>query len=169
MAENDSTLCKITQLLTQKYRCHTVVLYGSRARGQTTPTSDYDVVGVCKRGSKTRIAKKENGKFWGVFVYSEKDLRKLSDQHLSWKHAQILYSAGPYGKNLLNRIEKLLKKPFKPHPKYEFEIMVQNSFAANNLVDRSFGESQSSLETAANYPANHHLSRAAHLYRSEEV
>lgn len=122
MAKNDSTLNKIIQLLTQKYRCHTVVLYGSRARGQTTPTSDYDVVGVCKRGSKTRIAKKEDGKFWDVFVYSEKDLRKLNDQHLSWKHARILYSAGPYGKNLLSRIEKLLKKPFKPHPKYEVEV-----------------------------------------------
>lgn len=102
MAEKiDSTLKEIVQVLTDKYHCHTVVLYGSRARGQTTPTSDYDVIGVCKRGSKTRIARKHDGKFWDVFIYAEKDLRKLNDQHLSWKHARILYSENSYGKTLL--------------------------------------------------------------------
>jgi predicted nucleotidyltransferase len=52
---------------------HTVILYGSRARGQTTPTSDYDVIGVRKDEKKTRIAKKQDSKFWDVFVYAEKD------------------------------------------------------------------------------------------------
>ncbi len=71
-------------------------LYGSRARGQITPTSDYDVVGVCKSGNKTRISKKVDGKFWDVFVYSEKDLKMLSDRHLSRKNARILYSRGSF-------------------------------------------------------------------------
>jgi predicted nucleotidyltransferase len=119
----DATLRDIVQELTRKYRCHTVILYGSRAIGQTTPTSDYDVIGVRKDGKKTRIAKKQDGKFWDVLVYPEKDLRKLDDQHLSWKHARILHSVGPYGKTLLTRIKKLLKKPFKPHPDYEIESL----------------------------------------------
>lgn len=119
----DHTLNEIVQVLTRKYSCHTVILYGSRAKGQATPTSDYDVVGVRKEGKKTRIAKKQDGKFWDVFVYPEKVLRKLDDQHLSWKHARILYSVGPYGKTLLSRIKKLLKKPFKPHADYEVEAL----------------------------------------------
>lgn len=123
LTDNDLTLSKIVQVLTQKYHCHTVILYGSRARGQTTSTSDFDVVGVCKRGKKTRIAKKQDGKFWDVHVYPEKDLRKLNEQHLSWKHARILHSVGPYGQRLLDRIEKLLKRPFKPHPDYEVEVI----------------------------------------------
>lgn len=116
---NDLTLNAIVRLLKIKYRCHTVVLYGSRARGQTTSTSDYDVIGVCRRGERTRIAKKHNDRYWDVFVYSEKDLLKLGDQHLSWKNARILYQSGHYGSNLLKRIQKLLKKPFKRHPLYE--------------------------------------------------
>lgn len=121
---NDSTLIAIARLLRNKYNCHSVILYGSRARGQTTPTSDYDVIGVCKSGKKTRIAKKVEGKFWDVFVYAEKDLKVLSDQHLSWKHAQILYSNGTYAKGLLRRVDKLLKKPFKRHPAYEVKVTI---------------------------------------------
>ncbi len=117
------TLDSIIDELKSKYKCHTIVLYGSRARGQTTSTSDYDVIGVCKRGEKTRIAKKQKGQYWDVFVYPEKDLRKLGDQHMSWKHARILYEKGPYAKLLLKRIQNLLKKPFKRHPKYEIETI----------------------------------------------
>ena len=120
----DETLQAIARLLITKYKCHSVILYGSRARGQTTPTSDYDVIGVCKSGEKTRIAKKVKGKFWDVFVYAEKDLKVLSDQHLSWKHARILFSKGPYAKVLLRRIDKFLKKPFKRHPVYEVKAAI---------------------------------------------
>jgi predicted nucleotidyltransferase len=116
MTVGDPTLAAIVRVLKDKFMCHSVLLYGSRARGQITPTSDYDVIGIRKSGERTRIAKKVKGKFWDVFVYAEKDLKKLGDQHLSWKHAQVLYSKGPYGKQLLQRIETLLKKPFKRHP-----------------------------------------------------
>ena len=81
----DATLRDIVQELTRKYRCHTIILYASRAKGQTTPTSDYDVIGVRKDGKKTRIAKKQDSKFWDVSIYAEKDLRMLDDQHLSYR------------------------------------------------------------------------------------
>lgn len=118
----DPILNAIVKTLKAKYRCHTIILYGSRARGLTTATSDYDVVGVRRRGEKTRIAKKQKGYYWDVFVYSEKDLRKLGDQHFAWKNARILYEKGHYGQKLLVRIQKLLEKPFQPHPLYEIEI-----------------------------------------------
>ncbi len=119
---NDPILNSIVRTLKLKYRCHTIILYGSRARGLTTPTSDYDVVGIRRTGEKTRIAKKQRGFYWDVFVYPEKDLRKLGDQHFSWKNARILYEKGRYGQNLLKRIHKLLKKPYKPQPQYEIDI-----------------------------------------------
>jgi len=118
----DPILDSIIQVLKDKYRCHTILLYGSRARGLTTPTSDYDVIGIRRKGEKTRIAKKQNGYFWDVFVYAEKDLRKLGDQYFSWKNATILYQDGPYGRNLLKRIENLLKTPYKRQPKYEIDV-----------------------------------------------
>ncbi len=109
--------------LRHKYRCHTVILYGSRARGLTTPTSDYDVIGIRRQGEKTRIAKRQKGFYWDVFVYPEKDLRQLGEQHFSWKNARILFEKGDYGQKLLKRINKLLKRPFKPHPPYEIKVM----------------------------------------------
>jgi predicted nucleotidyltransferase len=120
--KKDPILSSIVKTLRQKYHCHTIILYGSRARGLTTPTSDYDVFGVSRNGEKTRIAKKQKGYYWDVFVYPEKDLRKLGDQHFLWKGARIIYEKGPYGEKLLKRLNKILKTPFKPQPQYEIDI-----------------------------------------------
>jgi uncharacterized protein len=122
MRDSDPVLKSIIRDLKDKHRCHTIILYGSRARGLVTPTSDYDVLGIKRQGKKSRIAKKQNGFYWDVFVYSEKDLRKLDEQHFAWKNARILYQEGHYGKNLLRRLEKLLKKPYKPKPQYEIDV-----------------------------------------------
>lgn len=121
--ERDQVLESIIHELKNKHRCHTIVLYGSRARGLTTPTSDYDVFGVRRNGAKTRIAKKQSGYYWDVFIYSEKDLRKLSDDHLSWKDARVLHGDGQYGRRLLSRIQKLVKRPHKPEPQYQINLL----------------------------------------------
>jgi predicted nucleotidyltransferase len=39
------------------YGCHTVILYGSRARGDATAESDYDVLGVRDSGEAIRDAR----------------------------------------------------------------------------------------------------------------
>src|SRR5687767_12977580 len=120
--QNDPILLSIVETLKNEYKCHTVILYGSRARGLTTPTSDYDVIGVRKIGKKNRIAKKQDGFYWDVFVYPEKDLRKLDEQNLSWKNARIVYEKGNFGRKLLKKIGKLLRKPFNPHPQFEIDV-----------------------------------------------
>ncbi len=121
---SDPILKSIVHELRSKYKCHTVVLYGSRARGLTTPTSDYDVFGVCRRGKKTRVAKKQLGFYWDVFVYPEKDLRKLPAQTVvAWRNAKILYTANDYAQKLMGRIKIFLKKPFRPEPQYEIDSL----------------------------------------------
>jgi predicted nucleotidyltransferase len=122
-SNRDQVLESIVRELKGKYRCHTIVLYGSRARGLASQTSDYDVFGVRRRGQKTRIAKKQNGYYWDVFVYAEKDLRKLSDYHLAWRGARILHGHGQYGRRLLARIRKLIERPHKPEPQYQIDIL----------------------------------------------
>jgi predicted nucleotidyltransferase len=119
----DPVLKSIVSHLTHKYGCHTVILYGSRARGLATSTSDYDVVGICKSGAKTRITKKQNGFYWDVFVYPEKDLRKLGSDQLAWKGAKLLFRKGSYGNKLISRIKELVKKPYEPIPKYEIDAL----------------------------------------------
>lgn len=119
---NDPVLNSIVRELIRKHRCHTVVLYGSRARGLTTPTSDYDVIGVRRGGEKLRIAKKRSGFYWDVFIYPEKELGKLGEAHFAWKGARILHEEGRFGTLLLRRIARLLKTPYKPKPRYEIEV-----------------------------------------------
>ena len=120
---NDPILNSIVRVLRNKHKCHTIVLYGSRARGLTTPTSDYDVFGVRRLGGKTRIAKKQNGGYWDVFVYSEKDLLKFDDQHFSWKNARLIYHENSYGPKLLRRIQSHVKKPYKRQPRSEIAVI----------------------------------------------
>lgn len=122
--QSDHVLDSIIELLKTKYKCHSALLYGSRARGDAGPVSDYDVVGVCKNGSKTRIAKNEKGAYWDLFVYPEKDLLKLDDQHLGWRNAKVLFEKGNYGRRLVKRIHNLVKKPFKPSPQYEIDVTI---------------------------------------------
>jgi hypothetical protein len=119
----DPVLRSIVAELKTRHRCHTIFLYGSRARGLVTPTSDYDVTGVRRDGRKTRIAKRVRGAYWDVFVYPEKDLRKLGDQHLSWKGARLLHAEGRYGPNLMKRLDALLRKPHRPSPPYELQVL----------------------------------------------
>lgn len=121
--KNDPVLDLIVRELRNKYHCHTVVLYGSRVRGLVTSTSDYDVIGIRRRGEKNRIAKKLNGFYWDVFIYSENDLRTFGDTQFAWKNAQVIYEEGSYGKKLLQRIQKHLKKPYEPEPLYEIKAM----------------------------------------------
>ncbi|MFN8612083.1 MAG: nucleotidyltransferase domain-containing protein [Vulcanimicrobiota bacterium] len=121
MIKTDPVFGQIVAHLRQEYACHTVLLYGSRARGQGTVSSDYDVAGICARGPKTRQAGKVDGAYWDIFVYGEKDLRKFSDQQWAWQNARLLWAEGTYGRRLLARLEKFWRQPFQPAPEYEIE------------------------------------------------
>ncbi len=122
--ETDPHLQSIVNTLKSKYKCHTALLYGSRARGKAGPISDYDVVGIRRSGTKTRIAKKVAGAYWDLFVFPEKALKKLNSEHLSWRNPIILFEKGQYGGRLVQRIQKLVKKPFKPDPQYEIDVTI---------------------------------------------
>jgi hypothetical protein len=119
----DKILNSIILELVDKHNCHTVFLYGSRARGLQTATSDYDVTGICKKGEKIRIAKKQDGFFWDVFVYPEGELKTLGEDHFSWKGAKIIYSRNDYGKKLISRLKKLLKNPYEKQPQYQIDVL----------------------------------------------
>lgn len=134
-----NTLDQIVEELKTYHKCHTIILYGSRARGLVTATSDYDVLGVNSKGQKTRIAKKQNGHYWDVFIYAEKDLKKLPSHHvMAWKNAKIIYDKKSYGKALLKRVQKYFTNSFKPLPEYEInslKVWAQKEFDRCKIND----------------------------------
>lgn len=107
--------------LIQKYKCHTVLLYGSRARGDATEKSDYDLMGVRKKGKKLRLAEKRNGFYFDLFIFPEIDLKTVKADHLYMKDSMVLFEEGKFGSQFLRKLKTIAKKPFQPLPAYEIQ------------------------------------------------
>lgn len=111
---DDARLTALVRRLVNKNKCHTVILYGSRARGDFSDTSDYDLLGVCRAGKKYRIAKKENGIYLDIFVFPERDLRKIGEEYLYMNDAKILYEQGNFGSTFIRKMKIAIKKKYVP-------------------------------------------------------
>lgn len=70
--QEDPLLERFVHLLVKEHECHTVILYGSRARATHVPTSDYDLLGIREGGEDTRDARLIDGVFLDAFVRTEK-------------------------------------------------------------------------------------------------
>lgn len=120
-ASNDPFLTALVAELIKNHRCHTVILYGSRARGDFTNQSDYDVMGVRKAGKKFRIAEKRHGLYMDIFIFSEKNLKKIGEEFLYMKGGQIIYQKGNFGTNFLKKLNAASKKKYIPLPSDEIK------------------------------------------------
>ncbi len=118
----DPFLTELTQELIKKHKCHTVILYGSRARGDATAKSDYDLMGVRKSGKKYRVAEKRDGIYLDIFVYPEKDLKKIGEEHLCMDGAKILYEQGKFGTDFLKKLKAATKKKHMSLPDDEIKV-----------------------------------------------
>jgi predicted nucleotidyltransferase len=110
----DPLIVMITEELIKKHKCHTVILYGSRARGDETEQSDYDVMGVRKTGNKYHVAEKRCGHYVDIFIYPEKDLKKIGEEHIYMEGAVVLFQKGQFGTDFINNLKKVIRKKYKP-------------------------------------------------------
>ncbi len=106
MAE-DPVLTAVVVELVETHGCHTVILYGSRARGQATPASDYDVVGIRKAGPAFRDARYEGEAYLDLFVYPEADVAEPNTELLRLRGGKVMKQQRGFGARLLKRIEAL--------------------------------------------------------------
>ena len=69
----EQALAEIVRTLTADHGCHAVILYGSRARGDFQPASDWDVAGIREAGATAprRVARAFGGAWLDAFVYGE--------------------------------------------------------------------------------------------------
>ncbi|HAU29396.1 MAG TPA: nucleotidyltransferase domain-containing protein [Rhodospirillaceae bacterium] len=124
MNAGDPVLDEIVRHLVDDHHCHTVILYGSRAKGTATAKSDYDVMGVRSAGEKVRIARKLDGCWLDVFVFPEKDLRRLGEDHVHLRGAELLFTEGSYGDRFLRRLRKVCASPVTVLPEDERQALV---------------------------------------------
>jgi predicted nucleotidyltransferase len=111
----DIVIDEIVTDLRNKYKCHCIILYGSRARGDFTSKSDYDVLGINAKGKKTRIAEydKKHNIFKDIFVVSEKELWDSEDEYFRLSDGICLVDEKSFGKKLLKKINTKYNKIFK--------------------------------------------------------
>lgn len=110
---HDPVLQAIVEELIAVYQCHTIILYGSRARGDFTKSSDYDVAGIRKTGEKKRIARLEkiHGVYHDLFVYPESAFDTIADEHLCMSDGIVITERAHFGTELLKKLSAAIKLP----------------------------------------------------------
>ena len=124
----DAVLENILIKLKSQFACHTAILYGSRARGDFSANSDYDVLGVSQLvDDVVRDARKFRGKYVDVFVYPEVALRRPVEAHLFIRGGMVLFEKNGFGTKFLKKLDRIYSKG--PTPNLKSEIQVKKIWA----------------------------------------
>ncbi|MBI3554870.1 MAG: nucleotidyltransferase domain-containing protein [Deltaproteobacteria bacterium] len=115
----------IVEELRAAYVCHTVILYGSRARGKQDAGSDYDVAGIRESGEPGVLhdARQFNGIFLDAFIYRESSLVTLTPDMIRLRAGVVLVEKGDFGKRLIARANELFKAGPEPLPATELNSL----------------------------------------------
>jgi hypothetical protein len=110
---NDPVLCSLVEELKTTHNCHTIILYGSRARGDFTASSDYDIAGITAVGEKKWIARfdEKNQVFHDIFIFPEEEVVIPNESHLQMSDGIIITDYNNTGKHLLEALKSLENEP----------------------------------------------------------
>lgn len=117
--ENDEILNEIIAYLKSTYQVHTIIIYGSRARNETTNTSDYDILAVRKHGEYAKECRIFKGFYLDAFIYSEEAILQPDNYMIRIKDGIVLSQHNNIGDFLLTKIKKLYKEGPKKTPDWE--------------------------------------------------
>lgn len=117
--------------------CHTLILYGSRARGDATPQSDLDILCVREDGPAVRDARVVDGLYLDAFVYPEAKLTTLEPAMLRMLGGVVLRERDGFGSALLTRLRELHDRGPTPLPDDERQALVVWS---QKMLDRFRGQ-----------------------------
>lgn len=118
---SDPYIALLIEILATEHRCHTILLYGSRALGTHAPHSDYDMLGIRSEGEDTRDARRIDGIFLDAFIRSEKMVQEKPQDFLHVRNGIVLRDSQGIGAKLLEEVDKILKLPPPEWPLAEIE------------------------------------------------
>ena len=101
---NDDLLEEIQHEIISKYDCHTIILYGSRARGEASTTSDYDIIAIREKGEFERDCRLYKGFYLDIFIYSEDVVKNPDVSLIRMKDGIVLREKNSIGSSLLNKV-----------------------------------------------------------------
>ena len=105
--------------IAELHRCHTVILYGSHARGDATEHSDIDLLCVRDGGARMRDARLTEGTYLDAFIYPTQDLASIDASLLRIAGGRLLRDDRGFGAQLLVRVQALYDRGPEPLPEDE--------------------------------------------------
>jgi predicted nucleotidyltransferase len=131
----DAVLQYCLDELKGRHACHAVLLYGSHARGDATPASDFDLVGFSERASsKTRDARVHLDRYLDLFVFPESEYKHPQEKHLYMRGSKILLDEKGEGARFLAALDRLHATPPAPLP--DDEKQARRTWA-RKMLDRA--------------------------------
>jgi predicted nucleotidyltransferase len=90
-----------------EHGCHTVILYGSWARGQATQDSDVDLLCIRESGPDFRDARIVERIYIDAFIYPEAALKSPDTSLLRVLGGVVLHERDGFGSGLLVQLQEL--------------------------------------------------------------
>lgn len=128
---------RIALTVMNDHGCHTMILYGSRARGDATPQSDIDLLCVREDGPAARDARVVEGVYVDAFVYPEAKLQTLEPSFLRVLGGVVLRERDGFGAAFLTRLRELHDRGPAPLPDDERQALMVWS---QKMLDRFRGQ-----------------------------
>lgn len=116
---NDPLLDLIKHEIINKYKCHTIILYGSRARSEATSTSDYDIIAIRENGELERDCRFFEGFYLDIFVYPEDAVKNPDMSLIRMKDGIVLCQKDKIGDELLEKIKTIFNAGPPTTPAWE--------------------------------------------------
>ncbi len=116
---NDPILNIIVDDLIKHYQCHTIILYGSRARSEATDTSDYDIIALREKGEMERDCRYIEGFYLDIFIYPESISQHVDTSLIRIKDGIVLCQKNNIGDDLLNKVKSLFRDGPSNTPAWE--------------------------------------------------
>ena len=134
-------IASIALELQQRFACHTVILYGSRSRGDAGPSSDFDILGIRPHPTAVvREARWQDGAYLDLFVYSEDHVANHPDELLHVAEGKLIVDLHGGGQALLDRLLSLSQAP--PEPLAADEAMARRVWARKMVRRAATGDTE---------------------------
>lgn len=106
----DDILSRIVIDLQKRYSPHTIIFYGSRARGDHTPSSDMDVVCFVEGATRIADARDFEGLYLDAWVYGSDVMSASTDELLRVADGYCLYDEFGRGEIFLKELQQRIKQ-----------------------------------------------------------